>query len=121
MRVKRGVKARRRRNGFLKQTSGFRGRSKNTIRQARQRLDKSLVYTYRDRRVKKRDFRSLWIARIGAAARANGMSYSTFMHGLTLAGSDMNRKSLAHLASEDAAGFQAVVAVAKNGLASAQQ
>lgn len=109
MRVKRGVKARKRRNRTLKLAKGFRGRSKNTIRQASQRVDKSLRYEYRDRRVRKREMRSLWIARVGAACRARGISYSRFIQGLNKAGIALDRKILADICASDVAAFDAVV------------
>lgn len=113
MRVKRGVKARRRRNKILKLAKGFRGRSKNTIRQTTQRVEKSLQYAYRDRRVKKRDFRSLWITRIGAAARLHGLSYSQLIHGLKTSGVELDRKILSDLGANEPAAFTAVAELAK--------
>ena len=97
MRVKRGVKARRRRKKVLKQAKGFRGRSKNTIRQASARVDKSLGYAYRDRRVKKRQFRRLWVTRINAALSAHGVGYSRFIHALEQSDIELDRKVLADL------------------------
>ena len=116
MRVKRGVKARRRRNRILKLAKGFRGRSKNTIRQARARVEKSLQYAYRDRRNKKRDFRRLWIKRISAAARTQDLSYSKFMHGLKVSGVELDRKVLADLGAFHPETFAEVAKVAKEGL-----
>lgn len=116
MRVKRGVKARRRRNRTLKLAKGFRGRSKNTIRQATQRVEKALVYVYRDRRVKKREFRALWIARISASARLNGISYSQFISGLNKAGVEIDRKVLSSMGIDNPAAFKAVAEVAKSAL-----
>ena len=116
MRVKRGVKARRRRTRILKLAKGFRGRSKNTIRQARGRVDKAQTYAYRDRRTKKRDFRRLWITRIGAAARSEEMSYSGFMCGLKAAGVELDRKILADLGAQDPETFKVVAALAKENL-----
>ncbi|MBL7662808.1 50S ribosomal protein L20 [bacterium] len=112
MRVKRGVKARRRRNRVLKIAKGFRGRSKNTIRQATQRAEKSLTYRYRDRKTNKRNFRSLWITRINAAL-GEAMSYSKFINGLKVAGVELDRKVLAALAVEEPLAFQEVVKVAQ--------
>ena len=116
MRVKRGVKARRRRKRLLAIASGFRGRSKNTIRQGRSRVDKSLTYRFRDRRVKKRDFRRLWITRINAAAHQNDMSYSVFMNGLRKAGIEVDRKVMADLAVREPAAFKALVEQAQAAL-----
>ncbi len=117
MRVKRGVKARRRRKRILKVASGFRGRSKNTIRTATHRAEKSLTHMYRGRRLRKRDFRSLWITRISAAARSNSLSYSEFLFGLEKAGVELNRKMLAELGEADPNAFSAVAQVARRALA----
>ena len=119
MRVKRGVKARRRRNRLFELASGFRGRSKNTIRQATQRVEKALCYAYRDRRARKRQMRRLWISRIGAAARINNMSYSDFMFGLKTAGVELDRKVLAEIGALSPEAFQAVAEVAKANLQNA--
>lgn len=105
MRVKRGFKARRRRNKVLKLAKGFRGGRSKLYRTAADSVDKALMYAYRDRRARKRDFRKLWIVRINAGARMNDLSYSRFMHGLNLAGSELDRKVLADLAISDPAGF----------------
>ena len=105
MRVKRGYKARRRRKKVLKLAKGFRGGRSKLYRTAADAVDKALMYAYRDRKVKKRDFRKLWIARINAAARLNNLSYSKFMHGLKLASIDLDRKVLADLAISDPSGF----------------
>ncbi len=113
MRVKRGVKARRRRNRTLQLAKGFRGRSKNTIRQATQRVEKALCYAYRDRRVKKRDFRELWIVRISAAVRGLGMTYSAFIAGLKKANVELDRKMLADLAVKQPTAFEKVVELAR--------
>lgn len=118
MRVKRGIKARRRRNEVLKLAKGFRGRSSTTIRQGTQRAEKALTYAYRDRRVRKRDFRRLWIARISAAAKSCGISYSQLMNGLKVANVSLNRKTLAELGVRDMEGFKSVVSVAKLALQS---
>jgi large subunit ribosomal protein L20 len=118
MRVKRGVKARRRRNKVFKLAKGFRGRSKNTIRQTSTRVEKALCYVYRDRRTKKRDFRRLWISRINAAARLQNLSYSQFVRGLSLAGVELDRKVLADLGASEPQAFAAVVEVAREGLGS---
>ncbi|MEK7728646.1 MAG: 50S ribosomal protein L20 [candidate division KSB1 bacterium] len=113
MRVKKGVKARRRRNRILKLAKGFRGRRKNCYKRANQAVERALDYASRDRQRKKRDFRSLWIVRINAAARAVGMSYSKLIAGLTKAKVAIDRKILADLAVHDPAGFGAVAAMAK--------
>ncbi len=105
MRVKRGFKARRRRNKVLKLARGFRGGRSKLYRTAADAVDKALMYAYRDRRVRKRDFRRLWIVRINAASRMNGLSYSRLMNGLKLAGSELDRKVLADLAISDPAAF----------------
>jgi large subunit ribosomal protein L20 len=107
-RVKRGVTSHARHKKVLKQAKGFYGRRKNTIRTAKAAVDKAGQYAYRDRRVKKRTFRSLWIQRINAAARAEGYTYSQFIHGLDLAGIEMDRKVLADVAGADPAAFKAI-------------
>ena len=112
MRVKRGFKARRRRNKVLKLAKGFRGGRSKLYRTAADAVDKALMYAYRDRRAKKRDFRKLWIARINAGARMNQLSYSKFIHGLNLAGSELDRKVLADLAISDPSGFSQLAAMA---------
>ena len=121
MRVKRGFKANRRRKKLLSRAKGFRGRSKNTIRQARSRLEKAMQYSYRDRRNKKRDFRRLWITRINAAARVHGMSYSQFISGLTQAGVELDRKILADLGAREPKAFAAVAEIAKSNIAKPSQ
>ena len=115
-RVKTGVVRRKAHKKVLKQAKGFYGRRKNTIRIAKQAVEKALQYAYRDRRTKKREFRRLWIARINAAARTHGMSYSVFMNGLKKANIDIDRKVLAHLAMEDAAAFAVIADQAKAAL-----
>ena len=112
MRVKRGFKARKRRKKILKLAKGFRGGRSKLIRTAADAVDKALMYSYRDRRVRKRDFRRLWIARINAAARMNNLSYSRMMNGLKTAGIDLDRKVLADLAISDPAGFSQIVSLA---------
>ncbi len=112
MRVKRGFKARRRRNKVLKLAKGFRGGRSKLFRTAADSVDKALMYAYRDRRARKRDFRKLWIVRINAGTRMNGLSYSRFMHGLKLAGCEIDRKVLAELAVSDPAGFSQLVSKA---------
>ena len=116
MRVKRGFKARRRRKKILKLAKGFRGGRSKLFRTAADAVDKALMYAYRDRRVRKRDFRRLWITRINAAARINNISYSKFMHGLKLANVELDRKVLAELAISDPAGFSQIVKVASQQL-----
>ncbi len=108
MRVKRGFKARRRRNKVLKLAKGYRGARSKLYRTAADAVDKALMYAYRDRRVKKREFKKLWIMRINAAARMNNLSYSKFMHGLKLAGIVLDRKILADLAVSDPAAFSQI-------------
>ena len=112
MRVKRGYKARRRRNRVLKLAKGYRGGRSKLFRTAADSVDKALMYAYRDRKVRKRDYRRLWIARINAAARMNDLSYSKFMHGLKLAGVDLDRKVLAELAISDPTGFTKIAQLA---------
>ncbi len=112
-RVKRGFKARRRRNKVLTLAKGYRGARGKLFRSATEAVDRGLSYAYRDRRNKKRDFRALWIARINAAARLDGLSYSKLVHGLKLAGIALDRKILAEIAVTDAAGFSEVVGKAK--------
>ena len=113
MRIKRGVNAVKKRRKILKLAKGYFGAKSKLYRIARQAVMKSLSYAYVGRKAKKRDFRKLWIARINAACRLNGMSYSTFMHGLKLAGINLNRKVLADMAVNDAAGFTALTETAK--------
>ncbi|MDO3380012.1 50S ribosomal protein L20 [Geoalkalibacter halelectricus] len=112
-RVKRGFKARRRRNKVLKLAKGYRGARGKLFRSATEAVDRALNYAFRDRRVRKRDFRALWIARINAASRDNGLSYSRLVHGLKKAEIGLDRKILAQLAVEDPKGFTHVVEQAK--------
>ncbi|MBU4345030.1 MAG: 50S ribosomal protein L20 [Desulfobacteraceae bacterium] len=105
MRIKRGFKARKRRNKVLKLAKGFRAGRSKLFRTAADAVDKALMYAYRDRRVRKRDFRRLWILRINAAARMNDMSYSKFIHGLKMANIELDRKVLADLAISDPLAF----------------
>ncbi|HZT61849.1 MAG TPA: 50S ribosomal protein L20 [Burkholderiales bacterium] len=116
-RVKRGVVARARHKKVLKQAKGFRGRRKNVYRVAKQAVMKAGQYAYRDRRQKKRQFRALWIARINAAVRELGMSYSVFMAGLKRANIDIDRKVLADLAVADKAAFAKIAGQVKASLA----
>src|SRR5918995_6752350 len=104
-RIKRGVTAKARHKKVLALAKGYRGRNKNTFRAAVQRLEKALQYAYRDRRNRKRDFRALWIQRINAAARAEGLTYGRMIHGLKTAGIEIDRKVLADIAVRDQAGF----------------
>ena len=115
-RVKRGVTARAHHKKVFKQTKGFRGRRKNVYRVAKQALMKAGQYAYRDRRQRKRQFRALWIARINAAVRELGMSYSTFMAGLKRANIDIDRKVLADLAVSDKAAFDKIAGQVKANL-----
>ncbi len=104
-RVKRSVGARKKRRKVLAQAKGYFGTKKSSYRRAKEQVQRSLRYAYRDRRVRKRDFRRLWIARINAAARENGLTYSEFMHGISLAGIELNRKMLADLATHEPEAF----------------
>ena len=108
-RVKRGVMVRKRHNKLLKQAKGYQGSRSRRIRVARQTVLKALSYAYRDRRNRKRDFRRLWIIRINAAARQNGISYNRLISGLKQAGIDLDRKILADMAVRDPAAFTSVV------------
>jgi large subunit ribosomal protein L20 len=112
-RAKRGFKARRRRSKVLKLAKGYYGGKSRLFRTATEAVDKALKYAYRDRRAKKRSFRGLWITRINAAARINDISYSQLMHGLKLAGIELDRKVLAEMAVSDLVGFGKVVEKAK--------
>ena len=116
-RVKRGVVSHARHKKVLEQAKGFYGRRKNTIRIAKQAVEKAHQYAYRDRRAKKRVFRQLWIARINAAARSNGMTYSQFANGIRKAGIDIDRKVLADIAYHDPAAFAGIVEQVKAKLA----
>lgn len=112
-RVTRGFKARRRRNKVLKQAKGYYGARSRLYRSAAEAVDRALVYAYRDRKAKKRDFRRLWIARINAGAAINDISYSKLMGGLKKAGIELDRKVLANMAILDANAFSRVVQIAK--------
>ncbi len=109
MRIKRGVPARARHNKMLKSAKGMTHQFRRSFRQANQGVIKSLQYAYRDRRTKKRDLRALWITRINAAARENGVSYSVFMNGLKKNGIELDRKVLADLAAREPEAFAAIV------------
>ena len=117
-RVKRAVHARKKRAKLLEQAKGYYGRKKSSYRFAREQVEHSLSYAYRDRKAKKRTFRSLWIMRINAAARANGLSYNRFMAGVRQAGIELDRKSLADLAVSDPDAFALVAERAKAALES---
>ena len=116
-RVKGGGGAKKRHNRTLKLAKGYRGARSKQYRVAKQSVMRALTSSYAGRKERKRQFRQLWIARINAAARLNGLSYSQFMHGLKLANVDLNRKVLADMAVTDAAGFAKLVEVAKSKLA----
>jgi large subunit ribosomal protein L20 len=116
-RVKRGVTTHARHKKVLEQSKGFVGRSSTNYRIALERLEKSLQYAYRDRRVKKREFRGLWIQRINAAVRVHGLTYSKFIFGLDKAGIEIDRKVLAAIAYDDAPAFDAIVEKVKAALA----
>lgn len=115
-RVKRGVTARNRHKKLLDQTKGFKHGRRKIYRLAKQALIKAKAYSYRDRKVKKRTFRSLWIVRVNAAVRSQGLTYKEFIHGLKLAKVDLNRKVLSHLALEEPETFTKIVNQAKAAL-----
>ncbi len=116
-RVKRSVHAKKKRRSVLQQTKGFRGQANSNYKRAKEALLKADSYAYRDRRNRKRDFRKLWITRINAAARLNGMPYGQFMHGLKLAGVELDRKVLADIAVRDAETFSRFVEVSREAIA----
>ncbi len=116
-RVKRGVTAHARHKKILKLAKGYRGRRKNCFKTAKQAVERSLQYAYRDRRQRKRDFRRLWIQRINAAARDHGLTYGRFVHGLKLAGIQVDRKVLADLAVRDHSAFAQLATEARTALA----
>ncbi len=120
-RAKRGNKRLERRKKILKLAKGYRGTKSKLYRSAKESVERGLNFAYTGRKLKKRDFRSLWIVRIGAAARLNGLNYSQFMHGLKLAGIELDRKVLADLAAKQPEAFTAVAAEAKNALDSEQR
>ncbi|WP_020577506.1 50S ribosomal protein L20 [Actinopolymorpha alba] len=115
-RVKRAVNAHKKRRDILEKAKGYRGQRSRLYRKAKEQVTHSLVYAYRDRRARKGDFRRLWITRINAAARQNGITYNRFIQGLKAAGVEVDRKILADLAVTDAAAFTALVEVARNAL-----
>ena len=118
-RSKPSVASRARRKKLLAKSKGFRGRSSTNFRIAKERLEKAGQYAYRDRRVRKRNFRALWIQRINAAARANGITYNRFIQGLNLAGVEVDRRLLSELATNDPAAFTALVEVARKNVVNA--
>ncbi len=120
-RVKRGVTAHARHRKVIKQAKGYRGRGKNVFRVAGERVEKALQYAYRDRRVRKRNFRSLWIQRINAGAREHGLTYSQFMNGMKRAGIELDRKVLSDLAVREPAAFKSLVEQAQVALADGRQ
>jgi len=115
-RAKRGNKRLERRKKILKLAKGYRGTKSKLYRSAKESVERGLNFAYTGRKLKKRDFRSLWIVRIGAAARINGLNYSQFMHGLKVAGIELDRKVLADLAVHQPEAFKEIVAQAKNAL-----
>ena len=119
-RVKRAVAGRKKRQTLVERSKGYYGVASRTFRGMKEQTQHSGQYAYRDRRNKKREFRALWIQRINAAARLNGLSYSTLMHGLKLAGVELHRKVLAEMAYSDEATFAEVAEVAKKALADAK-
>ena len=116
-RVKRSVHARKKRREVLERTKGFRGEANSSYKRAKEAMFKADAYAYRDRRNRKRDFRRLWITRINAAARQEGLSYSQFMHGLRLAGIELDRKVLADIAVRDPETFRRFAEKAREGAA----
>ncbi len=120
-RVKGGARAHARHKKVIKQAKGYYGRRKNCFRTAVQAVEKAGQYAYRDRRVKKRNFRSLWIQRINAAARLHGMTYSTFMHGLKLSGIELDRKVLSDIAIREPEQFAAIAKAAAQALEKAKK
>ncbi len=120
-RIKRGVTTRAKHKRVLEQAKGYYGRRKNTIRIAKQAVEKAGQYAYRDRKVKKRSFRGLWIQRINAACRIEGITYSQFMHGVKLAGIELDRKVMADLAMNEGAVFTSIIAQAKAALPAAPE
>jgi large subunit ribosomal protein L20 len=115
-RVKRSVNAQKKRRETLERASGYRGQRSRLYRKAKEQVTHSLVYSYRDRKARKGDFRRLWIQRINAAVRAEGMTYNRFIQGLKAAGVEVDRKNLAELAVSEPAAFSALVQVAKDNL-----
>ncbi len=120
-RVKRAVNAHKKRREVLERASGYRGQRSRLYRKAKEQVTHSLVYSFRDRKKRKGDFRRLWIQRINAAARANGMTYNRFIQGLGLAGIEVDRRMLAEMAVNDAAAFATLVQAAKSALPATEQ
>lgn len=120
-RVKRSINARKKHRKVLEQAKGYRGAKHSSYRRAKEQVQRSLKYAYRDRRVRKREFRKLWIVRINAGAREHGLSYNTFMHGLKLAEIELDRKVLADMAVADPASFASLVEQARTALSAAAQ
>ena len=120
-RVKRGVTTHARHKKVLELAKGYRGRGSTAYRVAIEKVEKALRYAYRDRRNRKRDFRALWIQRINAGARQHGLTYSQFMHGIKLAGLDLDRKVLSDIAIREPEAFQAIAATAQGALEKAPQ
>ncbi len=118
-RIKRAVSAKKKRRTVMSRAKGYYGASSRTYKAAKEQVQHSLQYQYRDRRAKKREIRSLWITRINAAARVNGLSYSQFMHGLKLAGIELDRKVLSQMAIEDAPSFADLCTISKDAIAKA--
>ena len=118
-RVKRSVHARKKRRATLERAKGFRGEASSNYKRAKEAVMKADAYAYRDRRTRKRDFRRLWIQRINAAARQNGMTYATFIHGLQLAGVELDRKVLADIAVRDPEAFRRFADAAREASAAA--
>jgi large subunit ribosomal protein L20 len=119
-RVKRGVTTHARHKKVLKLAKGYRGRGSTAYRIAIEKVEKALRYAYRDRRNRKRDFRALWIQRINAGAREHGLTYSQFMHGIKLAGLDLDRKVLSDIAVREPQAFEAIAATARGALDQSQ-
>ena len=115
-RVKRAVNAHKKRRVILERAAGYRGQRSRLYRKAKEQVTHSLVYSYRDRRARKGDFRRLWIQRINAASRANGLTYNRFIQGLSIAGVEVDRRILAELAVHEPATFAAIVDIAKKAL-----
>lgn len=115
-RVKNALNAKKKRRTTLERASGYRGQRSRLYRKAKEQVTHSFVYNYRDRKVRKNEFRKLWITRINAAARANGMTYNRFMQGLKLAEVEVDRRMLAELAVNDPAAFAAIVEIARKAL-----
>ncbi len=115
-RVKNAINSKKKRRTTLERASGYRGQRSRLYRKAKEQVTHSMVYNYRDRKVRKNEFRKLWIARINAAARANGMTYNRFMQGLKLAEVEVDRRMLAELAVNDAPAFAAIVEIARKAL-----